>query len=228
MSNPSGTTTIGPVPGDVVRHHPGHHWSNAEQEFSSAKLGLWLFLATEVLMFGGLFVAYFVYKSELPQTFFAAHKELSQLWGTVNTAVLIFSSFSMAMAIRSAMVNRQKQVLMYLVITFLCAAAFMVIKLAIEWPHKFHVGTLPGHYYTFQGLADVPKPWVFWSLYFLMTGLHGIHVVLGMVVIGWLIWRASKRHFYSGYYTPLEMTGLYWHLVDLIWIFLFPLFYLVG
>jgi cytochrome c oxidase subunit 3 len=221
-------SAVGPVPAEVERHHVGHHWSNAEQEFSSAKLGLWLFLATELLMFGGLFVAYFINHAELPRTFYEAHLELSKTWGTVNTAVLIFSSFSMAMAIRSAMVNKQKQVLMFLVITFLCAATFMVIKLAIEWPHKFELGTLPGHYYTYQGLRDVPKPWVFWSLYFMMTGLHGIHVLLGMVVIGWLIVRASKNQFYSGYYTPLEMTGLYWHLVDLIWIFLFPLFYLVG
>ncbi len=222
------TTSAGPVPADVVRHKAGHHWNNAEQEFSAAKMGLWLFLATELLMFGGLFVGYAVYRAELPVTFFEAHKVLSIPLGAVNTAVLITSSLTMALAIRGAMLNQQKQMMAMLVITFLCAATFMVIKLAFEWPHKFHDGTLPGKFYFYEGLAGVERPHIFFSLYFLMTGLHGIHVVLGMAVIAWLIWKGSKGAFYSGYYTPVEMTGLYWHLVDLIWIFLFPLFYLIG
>jgi cytochrome c oxidase subunit III len=221
-------TGADPVPSEIVRHKTGHHWKDAEQEFSAAKLGIWLFLATELLMSGGLFVGYAVYRSMFPETFHEAHKVLSWQLGATNTLVLIFSSFTMATAIRAAMLNKQKQMMLLLFITLLCAGAFMVIKLAFEWPHKFHDGTLPGKYYFYEGLAHVPNPHVFFSLYFLMTGLHGIHVVLGMVVIAWLLWRGHKGHFYSGHYTPVELTGLYWHLVDLIWIFLFPLFYLIG
>lgn len=221
-------TGADPVPANIVRHKAGHHWANAEQEFAAAKFGIWVFLATEILMFGGLFVAYTVYRSALPETFREAHKVLSWQLGAANTLVLIFSSFTMATAIRAAMLNKQKQMMGLLALTFLCAAAFMVIKLGFEWPHKFHDGTLPGKFYTFGGLTHVPSPHVFFGLYFLMTGLHGIHVVLGMFVIAWLMYRGSKGHFYSGYYTPVELTGLYWHLVDLIWIFLFPLFYLIG
>lgn len=222
------TTTIPPVPEGILRHKTAHHWQDAETEFSAAKFGLWLFLATELLMFGGLFVGYTVYRAWLPETFFEAHKLLSIPLGALNTAVLITSSLTMALAIRAAQRNEKGQLIGFLVATFLCAAAFMVIKLGFEWPHKFHDGTLPGKFYTYAGLAHVAKPHVFFSLYFLMTGLHGIHVVLGMVVIAWLIWKAIKGEFYAGYYTPVEMTGLYWHLVDLIWIFLFPLYYLIG
>lgn len=216
------------IPANVVRHQVGHHFANAEQEFSAAKLGFWIFLCTELLMFGGLFVGYIYFRLVLPETFSEAHKVLSVPLGALNTVVLISSSFTMAMAIRSAMVNRQRQMIGYLIFTLLAAAAFMVIKLAFEWPDKFHHGTLPGAYYAYEGLAHVRAPQVFFGLYFVMTGLHGLHVLIGMGLIAWLIWRAKKGHFYSGFYTPMEITGLYWHFVDLVWIFLFPLFYLVG
>jgi len=218
---------VNAIPGNIVRHKVGHHFNNAEQEFSSAKLGFWIFLCTELLMFGGLFVAFIYYRSLLPDTWVAASKTLSVPLGTLNTVVLIGSSFTMAMAIRSAMVNKQKQMMTYLVITLLAATAFMVIKLAFEWPPKFHHGTLPGIFYSYDGLEGLPKPHLFYSLYFVMTGLHGIHVLIGMGLIIALIVRARRGQFYSGFYTPLEITGLYWHFVDLVWIFLFPLFYLV-
>ncbi|WP_373047089.1 cytochrome c oxidase subunit 3 family protein [Vulgatibacter sp.] len=230
MSTPSAS-----IPSNVQRHQVGHHFANAEQEFSSAKLGFWLFLCTELLMFGGLFVGFIYYRTFLAETFLAAHRTLSIPLGTVNTVVLITSSFTMAMAIRCAMVNKQKQMMAFLWVTLLCAGAFMVIKLGFEWPSKFAHHTLPGRYFdlahaveAYPFLEGLASPHIFYSLYFMMTGLHGIHVVIGMGLITWLIWRGYKGHFYSGFYTPLEMTGLYWHLVDLIWIFLFPLFYLVG
>jgi cytochrome c oxidase subunit 3 len=212
----------------VVRHEVAHHFATAEQEFSSAKFGLWVFLATEILMFGGLFVAYTVFRGMLPETFSAAHRELSVPLGTVNTLVLISSSLTMALSIRAAMVNARRQMMAFLWATLLLATTFLVVKLAFEWPHKFHEGMLPGRYYTFEGLAHVASPHIFFSLYFMMTGLHGIHVLIGMGLIGFLLWKGGKGHFYAGYYTPVEMVGLYWHLVDLIWIFLFPLFYLIG
>lgn len=216
------------VEGGVVRHEVAHHFATAEQEFSSAKFGLWVFLATEILMFGGLFVAYTVFRGALPETFTQAHRELSVPLGTVNTLVLISSSLTMALAIRSAMVDARRQMMAFLWATLLLAATFMVVKLAFEWPHKFHEGMLPGRYYTFEGLADVASPHIFFSLYFMMTGLHGIHVLIGMGLLVFLIRKGGKGHYYVGYYTLVEMVGLYWHLVDLIWIFLFPLFYLIG
>ncbi|AKU92805.1 cytochrome c oxidase subunit 3 family protein [Vulgatibacter incomptus] len=219
---------IAGIPDSVKRHTVGHHFANAESEFSAAKLGFWIFLATETLMFGGLFVAYSYFRSLMPETFEAAHRTLSVPLGTLNTVVLITSSLTMALAIRSAMVNKQKQMMAFLVITLVAAAGFMVIKLGFEWPHKFHEGTLPSYWYTYEGLKDVPNPQIFYGLYFVMTGLHGLHVIIGMGLILWLIILGKKGRFYSGYYTPLEITGLYWHFVDLVWIFLFPLFYLVA
>lgn len=220
--------TSAPIPSDIVRHNVGHHFGNAEQEFSAAKLGFWIFLCTELLMFGGLFVGYIYYRTFMPETFTEAHKLLSIPLGTLNTVVLITSSFTMAMSIRCAMVNQQKAMMAFLWITLICATAFMVIKLGFEWPAKFEHGTLPAKWYTYDGLKNVPNPHIFFGLYFVMTGLHGIHVLIGMGLIFWLILRGRKGHFYSGFYTPLEITGLYWHFVDLVWIFLFPLFYLVG
>lgn len=212
----------------IVPHPVAHHFATAEQEFSAAKFGIWVFLATEILMFGGLFVAYTVFRAALPATFEAAHHALSVPLGTVNTGVLITSSLTMALAIRSAQVNARRQMMAFLVATFLLAGTFLVIKLGFEWPHKFQEGMLPGKFYTYEGLKNVASPHIFFSLYFLMTGLHGIHVLLGMAVIAYLIAKGAKGHYHAGYYTPVELTGLYWHLVDLIWIFLFPLFYLIA
>ena len=229
------STPTAAIPSNIKRHEVGHHFGNAEQEFSAAKLGFWIFLCTELLMFGGLFVAFIYYRTFLAETFLQAHRTLSKPLGVTNTVVLITSSFTMAMAIRSAMVNKQKQMMAFLWITLICATAFMVIKLGFEWPAKFSHHTLPGRFFdlhhaseAYPFLADVKSPAIFYSLYFMMTGLHGIHVLIGMGLILWLIIRGGRGEFYSGFYTPLEVTGLYWHFVDLVWIFLFPLFYLVG
>ncbi len=146
--------------------------------------------------------------------------------GGLNTIVLIASSVTMALSIRSFQLNQQKQGVWLLVVTLLCAATFMVVKY-FEYAHKFHLGQLPGKFYTFTGIEG-SNPHIFFSVYFLMTGLHGIHVLVGMGLILWLIIRGKKGHFGPDYYTPVEVTGLYWHLVDMVWIFLFPLFYLIG
>jgi cytochrome c oxidase subunit 3 len=203
-----------------------HHFNDAEQQRESAKLGMWVFLLTEVLTFGGLFCAYAIYRSWNPDMFFNAHKELDVWLGTVNTIVLITSSLTMALAIRSMQLDNKKRAILYLVFTLLFAATFLVIKY-FEYSHKFHVGQLPGKFYTFTGIQG-SNPHIFFSIYFAMTGLHGLHVLGGMCLIGWLIYRTHKNRFSSAYYTPIEMVGLFWHLVDLIWIFLFPLFYLIG
>lgn len=203
-----------------------HHFVDAEQQFDAAKMGMWIFLGTEILMFGGLFAAYIVYRLWYPELFTLASEELDTILGTVNTLVLIGSSLTVAMAIRSAQTNKNRNIIIYLAITLALAATFMVIKY-FEWTHKFHLGIFPGQFYSFEGI-DHPQANVFFSLYYLMTGLHGFHVVIGMGLMGWLLWRSFKGHFNSEYYTPVEITGLYWHLVDIIWIFLFPLFYLID
>jgi len=209
--------------------HPAylqHHFSDAEQQRESVKLGMWIFLVTEILLFGGLFCAYSIYRAWNPDIFFNAHRFMNIELGTTNTCVLIISSLTIALAIRAIQLGKKNQTLVYLGSTFVLAGVFLVIKY-FEYAHKFHEGMLPGKFYTFKGIAGT-NPHVFFSMYFLMTGLHGIHVTVGMILIGWLMYRTKKGHFSSEYYTPVEMTGLYWHLVDIIWIFLFPLFYLVG
>lgn len=207
------------------RHAVAHHFESAEQQYSSAKLGLWLFLVTEVLLFGGLFVAYIIYRGMYPDMFREAHEHLNRALGSVNTIVLICSSFTMAMAVRATQMSDSNRANQYLLATFFLALLFLVIKY-FEYSHKFHEGLLPGAHFT-NTVIKHPKAALFFSLYFMMTGLHGVHVAVGMGLIGWLIWRSNKGHFDASYYTPVEMTGIYWHLVDLIWIYLFPLFYLI-
>lgn len=203
-----------------------HHFVDADQQFDTAKLGMWIFLVTEILFFGGLFAAYVVYRLWYPELFVLASEELDTLLGGINTLVLIGSSLSVALAIRAAQLNQNKKILINLAITIALACVFMIIKY-FEWTHKFDLGIFPGRYYEFGGIEH-EKANVFFSLYYLMTGLHGIHVVVGIGLMIWLFLRARKKHFDSAYYTPIEITGLYWHLVDIIWIFLFPLFYLID
>ncbi len=203
-----------------------HHFADSEQQRESSKFGMWIFLLTEVLFFGGLFCAYAVYRAWNPDIFHNGHAFLNTTLGTINTVVLITSSLTVALAIRFLQVNKVKLAAANLAATLILAGAFLVIKY-FEYMHKIHEGQLPGKFYTFEGVEG-SNPHIFFSVYFMMTGLHGIHVVAGMIVIGWVLIRTLKNHFSAEYYTPVEMTGLYWHLVDLIWIFLFPMFYLVG
>ena len=213
----------------VAADHPSylqHHFADAIQQKESAKLGMWIFLLTEILLFGGLFCAYAIFRAWYPDMFMNAHKALDVTLGGTNTVVLITSSVTMALAIRALQLNKSKQAVINLTLTLLLAGVFLVIKY-FEYAHKFHLGELPGKYYTYTGIEG-SNPHIFFSVYFMMTGLHGIHVMAGMCLIGWLLVRTMKGHFSSEYYTPVEMTGLYWHLVDMIWIFLFPLLYLIG
>jgi cytochrome c oxidase subunit 3 len=299
-----------------------HHFETPTQQFESGKLGMWLFLATEILLFGGLFCAYAVYRANHPEVFVYASQYLSRTWGGINTLVLIFSSLTMAWAVRAAQLGKRKQLVTLLSLTLLCAFGFLGIKY-VEYQDKWRHGLLPGvHYQPHHedeghgeaaapgeeaanagetghdeeasgageaagqeteaapaetapaapaegalepaeersqilppppgpaGLAPEPEAaaeagdggspgkgedegegptnvHIFFGVYFLMTGLHGVHVLAGMVVIGWLIRRSIRGDFGSNYFTPVDLGGLYWHLVDLIWIFLFPLLYLI-
>ncbi len=206
--------------------HLQHHFHDSAQQAEAAKLGTWLFLLTEILLFGGLFCAYAIFRAWYPEMFWEAHKQLNVVLGSINTVVLISSSVTMALAIRSMQLNNRKHTLWFLAATLMFAATFLVIKY-FEYEHKIHLGQLPGKYYTYTGLEG-NNPHVFFSIYFAMTGLHGFHVLGGMGLIAWMMIRTVRGTISAEYYTPIEMTGLYWHLVDLIWIFLFPLLYLIG
>lgn len=189
---------------------------------------MWVFLVTEVLMFGGLFVAYGIFRGLYPEMFHLAHKELNVTLGATNTLVLILSSLTMAVAVSATQKGERDKALVCLVSTFTLACCFLVIKY-FEWSHKFHEGLLPGGHFTNAVLMkEQPKSDLFFSLYFMMTGLHGIHVLVGMGLITWMFIKTLKNDFSPNYYTPIELTGFYWHFVDIVWIYLFPLLYLVG
>ncbi len=210
-------------------NHPeylAHHFADPEQQRESAKMGMWIFLLTEILFFGGLFAAYTVYRTMNPDMFINAHRFLDIELGTINTLVLITSSVTMALAIRSIQLDKRKQSITFLATTFLLATVFLVIKY-FEYSHKFHLGQLPGELYSFKGIEG-NNPHIFFSVYFSLTGLHGIHVIAGMIAIAWVFVKTVRGKLSAEYYSPMEMTGLYWHLVDLIWIYLFPLLYLIG
>jgi len=208
--------------------HPpylAHHFHSMKQQASSAKLGMWLFLAQEILFFSVLFMAYFIFRYLYPETYLAAHYKLDPALGGLNTVVLLFSSLTMALGVRAAQRNRSQEAAKWIWITIVCAFIFLIVKY-FEYSHKFHDGLLPGKFYSYEG--DIPgRPELFFTLYFCMTGLHGIHVVAGIGVLAWIAMRAQRNEFDSTYYAPVENVGLYWHLVDLVWIFLFPLLYLV-
>lgn len=206
--------------------HVQHHFASSDQQFDSAKLGMWVFIVTEILFFGGLFVAYIIFRYWYPDLFTMASKHLITMAGAINTLVLIASSVSVATAIRSAQLDQKRNTILCLGITLAFAIIFLGIK-AYSWTHEFHQGIFPGQFYTYEGIAHAQAP-VFFSLYFLMTGLHVVHVIIGVGLMIWLLKRTLNDEFGSEYYTPIEITGLYWHFVDLIWIFLFPLFYLIS
>lgn len=212
----------------TYEHQTAHHYKDAAHEMETSKFGLWLFLCTEILMFGGLFVGYAIFHSKMPEIFVTGSKFLDWRLGALNTVILLLSSFTVVLSIYYAQTNQKKKVLINLYITLLCAAGFMIVKY-IEYTHKIHLGLLPGGMFSYTGEgAEVAGLPLYFSFYFMMTGLHGTHVLAGMGLITWLIVRAHKGHFGPKYYTPIECVGLFWHLVDLIWIYLFPLLYLVG
>lgn len=283
----------------VHEQHPpflAHHYATPEQQYQSNKLGMWVFLSTEILMFGGLFCAYAVYRHNHPDVFAYAHQYLDKILGAINTVVLIASSLTMAWAVRCAQINKTRGLIICLALTILGGVGFMCIK-GIEYHHKWqhHLWVGAANKYSAEykgpkeeehathapaapvaqrlprpnadgvdpnaGTADEPKlkpsfvapaglasketaaehdirfadlgkleqerVSTFFSVYFLMTGLHGLHVLIGMGLITWVLVRAARKEFGSQYFTPVDLVGLYWHLVDLIWIFLFPLLYLI-
>jgi len=213
--------------------HPkwlAHHFDTPVQQYDTAKLGMWAFLIQELLFFSGLFVAYGVYRSWYPHMFHEASHQLDKIMGGCNTIVLLFSSLTAALAVRSSQVGNRNATTRYLIITILCACTFLVIKY-FEYTHKFHTGLLPGRYFAphdLHGDATLPaNAHIFFSVYFMTTGVHGLHVAIGIGVLLWILKRNLRGDFSKEYFTPVDLAALYWHLVDLVWIYLFPLLYLI-
>jgi cytochrome c oxidase subunit III len=210
-------------------HHPKlqHHFDDMAQQTEASTLGMWVFLVTEIMFFGGLFLAYLVYRSANPMGFQEASNHLNVIWGAVNTVVLIVSSLTMALAVRAAQTSAPpKMQVGWIVATMILGATFLGVKV-IEYADKFEHHLVPGPNFVWEGKYPAGAE-MFYSLYFCMTGLHALHMIIGlgiMTVIGVMAWRGT---FDEDYYTPVEVSGLYWHFVDIVWIFLFPLLYLIG
>jgi cytochrome c oxidase subunit 3 len=227
-------------------HHPAqqHHFETMPQQKEAAVLGMWTFLLTEILFFGGLFMAYMLYRIWYHDAFVQASKTLDLRWGGLNTVVLIASSLTMAMAVRSAQVNHRKALVNWLIATMILGAVFLGVKV-IEYSDKFEHHHVPGPHFVWaepghaaaaeEGVHGRPADpalqqhtQIYFSLYFTMTGLHALHMIIGIGLMCVITWMAWVGKFDSEYYTPVEMSGLYWHFVDIVWIYLFPLLYLID
>lgn len=210
---------------DTVVEH-AHHFTDMEQQREAGTLGMWAFLVTEVMFFGGLFVSYALYRSLYPEAFEAASLRLNVVMGAINTGVLICSSLTMVLAVRSAQLGHTKALVRYLAATMFLGSAFLVVK-AFEYSHKVHEHLVPGASFNFAGPYGQQAE-LFFSLYFVMTGLHALHMIIGIGVLAVLLFQARRGRFTSEYFAPIDATGLYWHFVDIVWIYLFPLLYLIS
>jgi cytochrome c oxidase subunit 3 len=211
---------------DSLAVHPSHQFNDLLQQHEATTLGMWVFLATEVLFFGGMFAAYALYRYWYPEAFVLGSERLDIVLGGINTGVLLGSSLTMALAVRSSQLGQRRATGGFLLLTMLLGATFLVIK-GLEYTHKYHEHLIPGRAFAFESDA-APEIQIFFWLYFVMTGMHAVHMLIGLallMVLGLMNW---KRRFTPQYYFPVEMGGLYWHFVDIVWVFLFPLLYLVD
>jgi cytochrome c oxidase subunit III len=228
------TAAHGPGAHGHEHHGPAylaHHFTTPVQQYDAAKLGMWLFLAQELLFFSGLFVSYLVFRLWYPDAWSVGSHELDWVMGTINTLVLLFSSLTAVLAVRSAQLGERKKTSFYILVTIACAFIFLIVKY-FEYSHKFEAGLLPGHYFNPHGHLNShvfpAGTAAFFSVYFMATGVHGVHVAVGIGVLFW-IWRRNERgEFTKDFWTPVDLVALYWHLVDLIWIYLFPFLYLID
>jgi cytochrome c oxidase subunit III len=215
--------------GSHAAHHHDlqHHFDSLEQQHEAATLGMWLFLITEVLFFGGLFLAYTLYRIWYPVAWAEASRELSIVLGAFNTAVLIGSSLTMAFAVRAAQTGKQRATVVWILLTMALGLVFLIVKY-FEYKEKFEHHHVPGADFHFANAAQAGPAEIYFSLYFLLTGLHATHMIIGFFIMSVIAWMAHKKRFTPEWYTPVEISGLYWHFVDIVWIFLFPLLYLVD
>ncbi|MFL5330366.1 MAG: cytochrome c oxidase subunit 3 family protein [Gemmataceae bacterium] len=216
-----------------------HHFATPEQQHHAALLGMWVFLITEVLLFGGVFLGYAIYRGPAHEGFTAASEDLGQtvmghehipLLGGINTIILLGSSFTMALAVRAGQIGSRQGMVRNLSLTMLLGTIFLGIK-AYEYWHHYATSTIPGWKFDdteWVHLGVNPRQVeLFFVFYFVLTGLHALHMLIGMTVLGVMLTKASRGRFSAAYYTPVELAGLYWHFVDVVWIFLFPLLYLI-
>ena len=203
-----------------------HQFEDLAQQREVALLGMWVFLVTEVLLFGGLFLTYSVYRRWYGSDFAAASHELVVWAGTLNTVVLITSSLTMALAVQAAQSGRRRALLLGLAATMALGCVFLGIK-AFEYRAEYLEHHVPGFGFAFDGPHPGPA-YIFFSLYFVMTGLHAAHMVIGLGILSVMLWWAWRGGVDAGYSSPIEVSGLYWHFIDIVWIYLFPLLYLVG
>ena len=219
-------------------HHPRqqHHFFSMDQQFEASTLGMWVFLVTEIMFFGGLFMAYILYRYWYPDAWAAASNHLNVQMGAANTVVLIISSLTMVMAVRSAQIGSRGGQIFFLIATILFGATFLGVKY-FEYAEKFEHHLVPGlgmvfappgdHIHAAHANVGSPEQ-LFFSLYFIMTGIHALHMVIGIGIMSVMLFWAWRGRFSPEYYAPVEVSGLYWHFVDIVWIFLFPLLYLLG
>lgn len=211
-------------------HPPGfaHQFEDMEQQLDTDTLGMWVFLVTEIMFFGGLFAAYIVYRVLHFDAFETGSRLLNYRFGALNTVVLICSSLTMALAIHAAQVGKRRMVQIgYLIITMLFGLTFLLVKFIGEWHHDWVEGLVPGLHWTYSGAHNAGVQ-LFFCFYFFMTGLHALHMIVGLGILTVLVIMAWRGRFTPEYHAPLEISGLYWHFVDIVWIFLFPLLYLIG
>jgi cytochrome c oxidase subunit III len=221
----------------VEEHNPAlrHHFADMEQQRQASSLGMWVFLATEVMFFGGMFCAYLIYRYWYYNEFAAGSRSLDIWLGTINTAVLICSSLTVALGVRAAQMGKRKLLVILLLLTIVFGLAFLGIK-GVEWYTKFQEHHIPGSSFSVDDLIkeypqiriDPSHQQIFFSLYFAMTGLHALHMIIGVGIFAVLTFYAWKSLYTPEYHTPIELGGLYWHFVDIIWIYLFPLLYLID
>ena len=215
-----------------------HQFDDNEQQLDAASLGMWVFLLTEIMFFGGLFCGYTLYRAEYLPSFEAGSRLLDVSFGATNTAVLLASSLTMALAVRAAQMRQRRALMTFVVLTMILGLAFLGIKFFLEWVPDWHEGVVPGlhwapsvevvqHVARHTG-AVLPKVEMFYLFYFFMTGMHALHMVVGVGIMTYLLLKARTGAFTCGHFAPVEISGLYWHFVDIIWIFLFPLLYLIG
>ena len=216
---------------DVAIEHVtnvAHQFDDMEQQVKSSTLGMWVFLLTEIMFFGGMFCAYTVYRTMYAEAFATTSLYMNPLWGGVNTMVLICSSLTMALAVRSAQIGSKKALIWFLIFTMIFGAMFLGVK-AIEYHEHWVDAKVPGFNFDYHEHPEFfHEAQILFCFYFFMTGFHALHMVIGLGLMTYLLVASVKGRFGPGYYTPVEIGGLYWHFVDIVWIFLFPLLYLIG
>lgn len=216
---------------EIAEHNLQHHFADMDQQRETSTFGMWLFLVTEIMFFGGLFCAYLVYRSTYYQAFVEGSQTMNIWLGATNTAVLICSSLSMAMAVRSAQTGKVKMMVILLLITIVFGFGFLGIK-GVEYHEHWTHHQFPGPNFQFEGAeaagVNPQNVQIYFSLYWAMTGLHALHMVIGIGLVTWIVIAGMRNAYSPDYYSPVENVGLYWHFVDLVWIYLFPLLYLIS